>query len=130
MMHSFAGPFQQSCQVLQVGATKESHVYVGSEGVDLCERRISHTDDRTTVMHAFSNIFSTGPHHVEPVSRDGAQLRRSRIEPEFNSGIPFYSAGKLKQLVHSSVSVGETTCLYPNDYAPASVMSSPSLPPV
>ena len=76
---------------------KESHVYVRSEYIDVAERRISQTCNRTAVMQKLSDFVPAFSHHLKPLMRDGAQFTSMLFHPRINCGIPLNSAVESQQ---------------------------------
>src|ERR1700743_3381372 len=56
MTHELAGALQQAGRIRQRCAVKETHVDVRSEYINVAERRISQTCNRTAVMQELSNF--------------------------------------------------------------------------
>src|SRR5215471_3549069 len=84
-----------------MGAHEEPHVDVGFEDVNVRERRVFDARDRTAVMYHFANIVSAGPHHIEPVLRDGTQFSRLAFQPDIDGRIPIENTVNPKYPVHN-----------------------------
>src|SRR5215469_5249333 len=89
MAHEFAGALQQASRIRQRGAVEEPHVYVRGENIDVAERRISQTGNRTAVMQKLPDFVPAFSHHLKPVMRDGAQFSGMFFHPRVDGGIPF-----------------------------------------
>src|SRR5215469_927876 len=92
MAHEFAGALQQASRIRQRGAVEEPHVYVRGENIDVAERRISQTGNRTAVMQKLPDFVPAFSHHLKPVMRDGSQLAGMFFHPRVDGGIPLDSA--------------------------------------
>ncbi|MBV9182294.1 MAG: hypothetical protein JO356_13370 [Acidobacteria bacterium] len=88
MTHELAGALQQAVWVRQRRAMKESHVYVFGEYIDVGERHISQTCNRTAIMQHFSNFVSAFTHHIKPSPRDRPQFTAMLFHPGIDRGIP------------------------------------------
>src|SRR5215469_11905947 len=86
MAHEFAGALQQASRIRQRGAVEEPHVYVRGENIDVAERRISQTGNRTAVMQKLPDFVPAFSHHLKPVMLDGGIPFDRAVEPqEFRS---------------------------------------------
>src|SRR5713226_8313247 len=97
MAHELAGALQQAGRIRQRGAVKEPHVYVRSEYIDVAERRISQTCNRTAVMQELPNFVPAFSHHLKPLVRDGSQFTSVLFHPRIDGGIPLDSAVESQQ---------------------------------
>jgi hypothetical protein len=50
MSHEFASAFQKAIRIGKLGATKESNIDMGFEGIDVAECRITYARGRMAVM--------------------------------------------------------------------------------
>src|SRR5713101_4573176 len=91
MAHELAGALQQAGRIRQRGAVKEPHVYVRSEYIDVAERRIAQTCNRTAVMQKLQDFVPAFSHHLKPLARDGSQFTSTLIHPNMDGGIPLDS---------------------------------------
>jgi hypothetical protein len=73
MAQAFAGASQQAGRIRQRCAVKEPHDYVRSEYIDVAERRISQTCNRTAIVQNLPDFVPTLSHHLKPLMRDGSQ---------------------------------------------------------
>src|SRR6266705_1670087 len=73
MAHELAGALQQAGRIRQRCAVKEPRVLVRSEYIDVAERRISQTCNRTAVMQKLPDFVPAFSHHLKPLMRDGSQ---------------------------------------------------------
>src|SRR5579859_1789233 len=76
---------------------KEPHVYMRSENIDVAERRISQTCNRTAVMQKLSHFVSAFSHYFKPLTRHDSQFPRMLFHPRINSGIALPGAVKSQQ---------------------------------
>src|SRR5258707_3244809 len=97
MAHELAGALQQAGRIRQRRAVKETHVYVGSEYIDVAEWRISQTCNRTAVMQKLPNFVPAFSHHLKPLTRDGSQSTCMLFHPHIDGGIPLDSAVESQQ---------------------------------
>ena len=88
MAHELPAAFQQAGRIRQRCAVKESHVYVRSEYIDVAERRISQTGNRTAVVQKLPDFVPAVSHHLEPLMRDRSQSTVMRFYPRIDGGIP------------------------------------------
>ena len=68
-----------------------------SEYIDVGERRISQTCNRTAVMQKLPNFIPAFSHHLKPLTRDGSQFTRVLFHPHTDSGVPLDSAVESQQ---------------------------------
>src|SRR5713226_5088167 len=92
MAHELARALQQVSRIRQRCAVKEPHVNVRSEYIDVAERRISQTCNRTAVMQKLPDFVPAFSHHLKPLARDGSQFTSTLIHPHIDGGIPLDSA--------------------------------------
>jgi len=92
MAHELAGALQQAGRIRQRCAVKEPHVYVRSEYIDVAERRISQTCNRTAVMQELPNFVPAFSHDIKPLMRDGSQFTCMLFHPRIDGGIPLDSS--------------------------------------
>src|SRR5260221_4105358 len=97
MTHELAGALQQAGRIRQRCALKEPHVYVRSEYIDVAERRITQTGNRTAVMHKLPDFVPAFSHHFKPLAGDGSQFTITLIHPGIDGGIPLDSAVEPEQ---------------------------------
>ena len=97
MAHEPAGALQQAGRIRQCCAVKEAHVYVRSEYIDVAERRIPQTRNRTAVMQKFPDFVPAFSHYLKPLVRDGAQFPCILFHPPIDGGIPLDSGVELQQ---------------------------------
>src|SRR5271170_3707181 len=97
MAHELAGALQQAGRIRQRCALKEPYVYVRSEYIDVAERRISQTCNRTAVMQELPDFVPTFSHHLEPPVRDGPQFTCMLFHPRINGWIALDSAVESQQ---------------------------------
>src|SRR5260370_5226169 len=97
MAHELAGALQQAGRIRERCAMKEPHVYVRSEYIDVAERRISQTCNRTAVMQELSDFVPAFSHHLKPLMRDGSRLTFMLFHPRVDGGIPLHSAVESQQ---------------------------------
>src|SRR5437899_533395 len=97
MAHELAGALQQAGRIGQRCTLKEPHVYVGGEYIDVPERRISQTCDRTAVMQKLPDFVPAFSHHLKPLMRDGSQFTGMLFHPRIDGGIPLDSAVESQQ---------------------------------
>src|ERR1700676_1676646 len=97
MAHELAVALQQAGRIRQRCAVKEPHVYVRSEYIDVAERRISQTCNRTAVMQKLPDFVSAFSHHLKPLKRDGSQFTGMLFHPCIDGRIPLDSAVESQQ---------------------------------
>src|SRR5258708_5092267 len=97
MAHELAGALQQAGRIRERRAVKEPHVYVRSEYMDVAERRISQTCNRTAVMQKLPDFVLTFSHNLNPLMRDGSQSTCMLFHPRSDSGIALDSAVESQQ---------------------------------
>src|SRR5258708_221101 len=97
MAHELAGALQQAGRILQRCAVKEPHVYMRSEYIDVAERRISQTCNRTAVMQKLPDFVPAFSHHLKPLMRDGTQFTSMLFHPRIDGGIALDSATESQQ---------------------------------
>lgn len=88
MAHEFARASQQAVRIGQRCALKETHVNVRSEHIDVAERRISQTRNRTAVVQKFPDFVSAFSHHAKPAMRDSSQFVCMLSHPSIYRGSP------------------------------------------
>src|ERR1700721_490546 len=98
MAHELAIALQQAGRVRQRCAVKDTHVYVRSEHIDVAERRISQTCNRTAVMQKLPDFVPASSHHLKPLKRDGSQSTRMLLHPHIDGWIPLDSAIEPQQV--------------------------------
>ena len=76
---------------------KKPYVYVRSEYIDVAERRISQTCNRTAVMQKFPDFVPAFSHYLEPLTRDGSQFTSMLVHPRIDGGIPLDSSVESQQ---------------------------------
>src|SRR5579885_274462 len=86
MAHEFAGALQQAGRIRQGCAVKESHVNVRSEYIDVAERRISQTCNRTAVVQKLPDSVPALSHYLKPLMRDGSQFTCMLFHPRLDAG--------------------------------------------
>src|ERR1051326_7763234 len=92
MAHRLAVALQQPRRIGQRCAMKKAHIDVRREYIDVAERRISQTRNRTAVMQKLQDFVSAMSHHFEPTMRDGAQFAWMPFHPGVDCRIPPHSA--------------------------------------
>ncbi len=92
MTHELAGALQQAGRIRQRCAVKKTHVDVRGECIDIAERRISQTGNRTAVMQKLPDFVPALSHHLEPLMREVSQFTRMLFHPRIDGGIPLDSA--------------------------------------
>jgi hypothetical protein len=97
MAHELAGALQQVSRIRQRCAVKEPHVYVRSEYIDVTERRISQTCNRTAVMQELPDFVPAFSHQLKPMMRDGSQFTYRLLHPRVDGGIVLDSAVEPQQ---------------------------------
>src|SRR5229473_1582624 len=97
MTHELAGTLQQAGRIRERCAAKEPHVYVRSEYIDVAERRITQTCNRTAVMQKLSDFVPAFSHHLKPLKRDSSQFTCMRLHPHIDGGIPLDSTIESQQ---------------------------------
>jgi hypothetical protein len=97
MTHELAGALQQAGRIRQRCAVKEPHIYVRSEYIDVAERRITQTCNRTAIMQKLPDFVPAFSHRLKPPMRDGSQVTGMLFHPRINGGIPFDSAVESQQ---------------------------------
>ena len=105
MPHEPAGALQQAGRVRQRCAVKEPHIDVRSEYIDIAERRVSQTGNRTSVVQKFPDFVPAPSHDFKPLARDGAQVAGALFHPRVDSGIPLDRAVEPQQFrrLHAGV---------------------------
>src|SRR6266567_7516051 len=88
MTHELAGALQQAARIRQRCAVKEPHVYVRSEYIDVAERNISQTCNRTAVMQELPDFVAAFSHYLKPLMRNGSQFACVLLHPRIDGGIP------------------------------------------
>jgi hypothetical protein len=66
--------------------------------IDIAERRIPQTGNRTAVMQKFPNLVSALSHRVEPVMSDGTQFAGMGFHPSIDRGIALDCAVESQQI--------------------------------
>jgi predicted ester cyclase len=97
MPHELAAALQQAGRIRQRSAVKEPHVDVRGEDIDIAERRVAQTCNRTTVMQKLSDFVPALSHHLEPLLRDGSQFTCMLFHPRIDGGIPLDAAVESQQ---------------------------------
>src|SRR5712671_1697984 len=98
MAHELAGALQQAGRIQQHCAVKESHVYMRSEYIDVAERRVSQTCNRTAVMQKLADFVAAFPHHPKPLMRGGSQFTGTLFHQRIDGGITLDSAVESQQI--------------------------------
>src|SRR5260370_30254880 len=98
MAHELAGALQQASRIRQRCAVKEPHVYVRGEYIDVAERRVTQTYNRTAVMQKLPDLVAALSHHLKPPMRDGSQFTCTLFHPRIDGGRPPDSAVKSQQI--------------------------------
>src|SRR5260370_9680098 len=98
MAHELAGALQQASRIRQSCAVKEPHVYVRGEYIDVAERRVTQTYNRTAVMQKLPDLVPALSHHLKPPMRDGSQFTRTLFHPRIDGGIPLNTAVESPQV--------------------------------
>ncbi len=91
MAHELAGALQQAGRIRQGCAVKESHVYVGSEYIDVAEGRVSQTRSWTPIMQKLSDFVPAPSHRPKPLACDGSQRSWMLFHPPIDGWIPLDS---------------------------------------
>ena len=97
MAHQLPCALQQAGRIRQRSTVKEPHVYVRSEYIDVAERRISQTCNRTSVMQYLPDFVPAFSHHVKPLMRDGSQFTPILFHPRIDGGVAFNCAVESQQ---------------------------------
>ena len=97
MPHELAGALQQPRRIRQRCPSKKSHVHVRSEYIDVPERCIPQTRNRTPIMQQFPDFVAAFPHHLKPLARYLSQFPCMLAHPRIDRGIPLHAAVKSKQ---------------------------------
>src|SRR5580658_3271654 len=97
MAHECAGAFQQAGRIWQRRAVKEPYVYVRSKYIDVAERCISQTCNRTAVMQELPDFVPAFSHCLKPLKRDGSQFSGMRVHPRIDGWIPLDSTVESQQ---------------------------------
>src|SRR5260370_31014047 len=97
MAHELAGALQQAGRIRERRAVKDPHVYVRSEFIDVAERRISQTCNRTAVMQKLPDFVLAFSHNLKPLMRDGSQSTCMLFHPRSDGGIALDSAVESQQ---------------------------------
>src|ERR1700693_927864 len=97
MAHELAGTLQQASWIRQRCAVKKPHVDVRGEYIDIAERRISQTRNRTAVMQELPDFVPALSHHFKPLMRDGSQFTCMLFHPRVDGGIPLDRAIESQQ---------------------------------
>src|SRR5438445_13208566 len=98
MAHELAGALQQASRIRQRCAVKEPHVYVRGEYIDVAERRVTQTYNRTAVMQKLPDFVPALSHHLKPPMRDGSQFTCTLFHPRIDGGSPLDSAVESQQI--------------------------------
>src|ERR1700733_1975204 len=69
------------------------------ERVDVPERRIFYTCDRTTIVHLLSDIITALPHPPKPLLCNGSQLEWAIRQPNIDSRIALDASGEPQYIV-------------------------------
>jgi len=97
MSHELAVALQQAGRIRQRCALKEPYVDVRVEYIDIAERRISQTGNRTAVMQKLPDFVPAISHRLKPLMRDGSQFTGMLSHPCIDGGIPLDSAVESQQ---------------------------------
>src|SRR5438128_9707739 len=97
MAHELASALQQAGRIRQRCAMKEPHVDVRGEYIDIAERRISQTCNRTAVMQKLPDFVPALSHHLKPLMRDDSQFTCMLPHPRIDGGLPLDSAIESQQ---------------------------------
>jgi hypothetical protein len=88
MAHELAGALQQAGRIGKRCAVKEPHIDVRGKYIDIAERRISQTYNRTTVMQKLPDFIPALSHHLKPLMGDGSQFTGMLLHPSIDGGVP------------------------------------------
>jgi len=108
MAHELPRTFQQTIRIGKLGTSKESHIHVGFEGIDVCKCRVSDARRRMAVMQHFPHIVSTPAHDLKPMPRNFTQLARMLHHPCINGWVSLHRTRESKKLAHLALNFGIT----------------------
>src|SRR6185369_1626705 len=98
--------------IADLGAAKETNIYVSGKGVDLAEPGVAYARRGMAVMQQLTDIVAAATHHVEPSPRDRPKFTWTGLEPCLYLRISLDSRGKCQKLAnvtfHSSSSSAPT----------------------
>src|SRR6516164_626029 len=100
MAHELASAFQQALGIGNLGTTKEPHIDMSFEGIDIGECRITYTRSRMAIMQHLSNIVSAVAHDLKPALCNRPQFTRLLIHPDLDSGVSLHRTGEPHKLAH------------------------------
>jgi hypothetical protein len=97
MAHELAGAVQQAGRIGERRTLEEPHIYMRSEYIDVAERRIAQTCDRTAGVQGLPDFVPAFAHDLKPLKRDGSQFTCMPFHPGIDGGIAFDSTIESQQ---------------------------------
>jgi hypothetical protein len=73
---------------------------MSSKDVDVAERHITETDDRTSIVHQLSHFVTAVAELRKPLSCNRTELGRLSFQPGIDGGVPFDGSFESKYFVH------------------------------
>jgi hypothetical protein len=98
--HAFAGAFQEAGRVVKHRPVEEADIHVRPEGVDVPERRVSHTRRGMAVVQQLANVRSAGAHLLKPWPRERSQLVIRFGKPSLDAGVSMNGTREAHELAH------------------------------
>jgi hypothetical protein len=85
--HAFAGALQKSGRIVEHCPVEEADIRMSAEGVDVPERRVSHTRGGMAIMQKFANVRSAAAHLFKPRLDEPSQPVIGLGEPGVDAGV-------------------------------------------
>jgi hypothetical protein len=90
--HAFAGAFQKAARIFERRAIEETDIHMGTEGVHVSKRCISHTRSGMSIVQKFADVRSAAAHLFKPGLADASQFVIRPGEPGINAGVSLNGA--------------------------------------